>query len=87
MPPADQGIAEFFTTPENFKGRTLSLEGDLSLSSKGDGDFWYVLSNESGSAVARSTNELPEGKVKIVAKVDQTRLGQVYLNVEKATSA
>ncbi len=81
-----KGVADAIGTEELFRdekalvNQTIAIEGELQLSSKGT-DFWYVLFDKDGSAVVRSTKEIKEKKCRLTAKVQKTRLGQLYLDV------
>ncbi|MBN1896943.1 MAG: hypothetical protein JW789_04450 [Candidatus Aenigmarchaeota archaeon] len=81
-----KGIADTIGTEELFRdekalvNQTIAIEGELQLSSKG-ADFWYVLFDKDGSAVVRSTKEIKDKKCRLTAKVQKTRLGQLYLDV------
>jgi hypothetical protein len=66
-----------------FLGQTVAIEGDLQLSSKGKDDVWYVLFNKTGSSVVMSKKEIPLKRCRLFAKVEKTRLGQIYLNVTR----
>ncbi|MCD6496074.1 MAG: hypothetical protein J7K54_02270 [Candidatus Aenigmarchaeota archaeon] len=71
--------AEINDDAKTFMDQTVSVEGTLSLSSKGT-DFWYVLFDDSGSAIVRSEKEIPLKSCRITAVVKKTRLGQIYLD-------
>jgi hypothetical protein len=73
--------AQVSESPQSFSDRVISIKGTVSLSSKGDNDAWYVLFDESGSVVVRSSKEIPFERVRIAATVSKTRLGQTYLDV------
>ena len=68
-------------SPKSFQGKTVVLEGSLKLSSSSKNDTWYVIFDDSGSAVVRSASEIPYENSRITARVEKTRLGQVYLDV------
>ncbi len=86
-PRVPEGTEKTITTasitgsPQDFMGQTVAIEGDLKLSSKGSDDVWYVLFDGKGTAVARSRQELPYTRARIIAKVEKTRLGQIYLDI------
>jgi hypothetical protein len=71
----------------SLKGQTVAIVGDMKLSSKGADDRWYVLFDNKGTAVVRSKTEIPYVRARILAKVEQTRLGQIYLEVINAGKA
>ncbi|MFH0956227.1 MAG: hypothetical protein V1813_00030, partial [Candidatus Aenigmatarchaeota archaeon] len=73
--------ADIMGSPEGFRGHTVAIEGDLRLSSRGAEDCWYMIFDGRGSAVVRSKEHIPCPRARILAKVEQTRLGQVYLEV------
>jgi hypothetical protein len=75
------GSAEIVKDPKSFVGQTVSVQGDVQLSSKGAEDAWYVLFDKSGSSVLRSKEEIPLKRCKVTAKVEKTKLGQIYLDV------
>ena len=75
--------SEIAKAPDSFFGKTVMLEGDIHMSSKGVEDFWYVLFDDSGSSVVRSKQEIPFDKARVSGTVQKTRLGQVYLDVVK----
>ncbi len=68
-------------SPKSFLGKTVALEGTLRLSSTSRNDTWYVIFDDSGSAVVRSASEIIHEKCRITARVEKTRLGQIYLDV------
>ncbi len=72
--------AEIAKDPKSFIGQSVSVEGELHLSSKGDEDAWYVLFDKSGSSIVRSREEIPLNRCRITAKVQKTKLGQIYLD-------
>jgi hypothetical protein len=72
---------EIAKDPKSFIGQSVSVEGELHLSSKGDEDAWYVLFDKSGSSIVRSKEEIPLKKCRITARVQKTKLGQIYLDV------
>jgi len=69
--------------PKSFIGQTVAIEGDLQLSSKGKDDVWYILFNKTGSSVVMSREEIPVKRCRLFAKVEKTRMGQIYLNVTR----
>jgi hypothetical protein len=68
---------------DTFLGQTVAIEGDIQLSSKGFEDVWYVLFDKSGSMVVRSEEEIPFKRCRIFARVEKTKLGQLYLDVTR----
>ena len=82
-PGARTSSSEIAESPQNFSGKMVTVEGNIRLSSRGKDDLWYVLFDESGSAVVRSKQEIPYERCRLVATVNQTRLGQTYLEVQK----
>ncbi len=79
--------AELSGSPRSFLGKRVSAEGIINLSSKGKDDFWYVLFDDTGSAVVRSKEEIPFDRCVLFAEVKETRLGQTYLDVQRYDSA
>ncbi len=73
--------AEITKDPGSFIDQTVAVEGELHLSSKGEDDVWYVLFDDSGSSIVMSKEEIPLSRCRIIAKVEKTKLGQIYLNV------
>jgi len=69
-------------SPDSFKGKTVTMEGSLKLSSKGKNDAWYVMFDETGSAVVRSKEEIKFEKCRLTVRVEKTKLGQIYLDVK-----
>ena len=53
----------------------------MTLSSKGESDFWYLLDDDSGTIVLRSKEEIKSESCKIDGEVKKTGLGQVYVEV------
>ncbi len=76
-------ISDITESPESFHGKAITVKGNLKLSSEGNGDFWYLLFDDSGSAVVRSTSEIPYEKCTLKAKVEKTNMGQTYLEVQQ----
>jgi hypothetical protein len=68
---------------DTFLGQAVAVEGDLQLSSKGTDDVWYILFDKSGSSIVRSKEEIKPKHCKLLAKVEKTKLGQVYLDVTR----
>jgi hypothetical protein len=79
--------ADIMGSPDGFLGHTVAIEGEVKLSSRGPEDSWYMLFDGRGSAVVRSKEEIPYPRARILAKVEKTRLGQVYLEVMSFTKA
>lgn len=75
--------ADIANLPESFYGKTVSVEGSLRLSSRSDVDVWYVLFDDTGSIVVRSSQEIPYEQCRLFAVVRRTRLGQTYMEVQK----
>jgi cell division septation protein DedD len=71
-------------SPDSFIGEVVTLEGSIKLSSRGATGSWYVLFDESGTAVVRSASDIPYESCRLTVKVEKTRLGQTYLDVQKA---
>jgi len=71
-------------SPKSFQGKAVVLEGSLKPSSTGRNDTWYVIFDDTGSAVVRSASEIPFENCRITARVERTRMGQVYLDVIKS---
>lgn len=82
-PSTQTNAAEITESPRTYVGKTIGIKGTISLSSKGESDSWYVLFDETGSVVVRSTQEIPYERCRLSATVKQTRLGQTYLDVLK----
>jgi hypothetical protein len=82
-PSAKTSTSEIAESPQTFSGKMIMVEGNIRLSSRGKDDLWYVLFDESGSAVVRSKEEIPYERCRLVVTVNQTRLGQTYLEVQK----
>jgi hypothetical protein len=75
---------EIVDKPKDFYGKTVVLEGHMRLSSRGKEEFWYVLSDDSGTVVVRSTEDIPLKDCRVTATVEETsELGQTYLELKK----
>jgi len=72
------------SSPDSFLGGVVILEGSIKLSSRGATGSWYVLFDDSGTAVVRSASDIPYESCRLTVKVEKTRLGQTYLEVQKA---
>jgi hypothetical protein len=79
--------ADLAQSPKDYIGRSISMEGIIKLSSRGKKDVWYVLFDDTGSAVVRSGEDIPTDKVRVFAEIKETRLGQTYLDVLKYEKA
>ncbi|MBN2330215.1 MAG: hypothetical protein JXC85_00190 [Candidatus Aenigmarchaeota archaeon] len=89
-PPSESSIittADLSQSPKDFIGKSVTMEGIIKLSSRGRNDVWYVLFDDTGSAVVRSRQDIPSDKVRIFAEIKETRLGQTYLDVLKYEDA
>jgi hypothetical protein len=73
--------AKIAEDPDSFTDSTILVEGVLKPSTEAKNDYWYVLLDDSGSAVLRSNTLLKHEKCRITAKVEKTNLGQTYLEV------
>ena len=77
-------VSEVMGNPEHYMGKPVAITGNVRLSSKGKDDFWYVLFDGTGSAVIRSREKLSSEKCKIHGRVEKTKLGQVFLEVQNS---
>jgi len=74
-------ISDIVSDPESFTS-DISVEGNLRLSSAGKDDFWYVIYDGTGSAVARSSDKIPHDRCRLTVTVEKTRIGQTFLQVK-----
>ncbi len=79
--------ADLAQSPNDYIGKSVSMEGIIKLSSRGKKDVWYVLFDDTGSAVVRSGEDIPIDKVRVFAEIKETKLGQTYLDVLKYEKA
>ena len=64
--------ADLSQSPKDYIGKSVTMEGIIKLSSRGKKDVWYVLFDDTGSAVVRSSEDIPSDKVRVFAEIKET---------------
>lgn len=82
-PSVKANTRELTDNPDSYMGKTVIVEGDLKLSSRGENELWYLIFDDTGNSVVSSKKEIPHEKARIYSEVKKTRLGQIYLDVMK----